>query len=143
MEDGIEPAGTAYTYDGREGRVTLPPTAAERGGIQPVVQVTANGGPRADVAVGETVTLEVVAETPPGAGGIVDIAWDVDGTGGFPVTVDGIDGSAPRVVSSTTHTYDAPGTYYVTALVHAHRDGDVKATSRRLPNLAQARVVVA
>ncbi len=43
MEDGIEPAGAAYTYDGREARVILPPTAAQRGGIQPVVQVMAEG----------------------------------------------------------------------------------------------------
>jgi prepilin-type processing-associated H-X9-DG protein len=142
VEDGIEPAGTTYNYDGREGRVTLPATAAERGGIQPVVNVTANGGLRADVRVGETVTLEVVAETPPGAGGIIAIAWDFDGSGAFPEKVDGIDGIAARVASATTHAYDAPGTYYVTALVHSHRDGDVAATSRRLPNLAQARVVV-
>jgi hypothetical protein len=143
VEDGIEPAGTTYTYDGREGRITLPATAAERGGIQPVVQVTANGGARADVKVGEAVTLEVVAETPPAAGTIIDIAWDFDGAGGFPEKVDGIDGSKPKVAATTTHTYDTPGTYYVTALVHSHRDGDVAATSRRLPNLAQARVVVA
>jgi hypothetical protein len=143
VEDGIEPAGTTYTYDGREGRITLPATAAERGGIQPVVQVTANGGARADVKVGEAVTLEVVAETPPAGGTIIDIAWDFDGAGGFPEKVDGIDGSKPKVTATTTHTYDTPGTYYVTALVHSHRDGDVAATSRRLPNLAQARVVVA
>jgi hypothetical protein len=143
VEDGIEPAGTTYTYDGREGRITLPATAAERGGIQPVVQVTANGGARADVKVGEAVALEVVAEAPPAGGTIIDIAWDFDGAGGFAEKVDGIDGSKPKVAATTTHTYDAPGTYYVTALVHAHRDGDVAATSRRLPNLAQARVVVA
>jgi hypothetical protein len=43
---------------------------------------------------------------------------------------------------STAHSYDKPGTYFVTALVHSHRDGEVGATSRRIPNLAQLRVVV-
>ncbi len=142
VEEGVDPAGTTYTYDGREGRVTLPATAAERGGIQPVVQISANGAARAEVRVGEPVTLEVVAEAPPSGGTIVDIAWDFDGQGGFPEKVEGIDGSDRRVTAETTHSYDAPGTYYVTALVHSHREGDVGATSRRLPNLAQARVVV-
>ena len=43
---------------------------------------------------------------------------------------------------STTHEFDRPGVYFVTALVHSHRDGDVNATFRRIPNLAQARVAV-
>jgi hypothetical protein len=42
----------------------------------------------------------------------------------------------------TTHAFDRPGTYFVTAMVESHRQGDVHATSRRIPNLAAARVVV-
>ena len=40
VEDAVVPAGTSYTF--RDGKVTLPATAAERGGIQPVVRATAN-----------------------------------------------------------------------------------------------------
>ena len=47
------------------------------------------------------------------------------------------------VTLSTTHAYDRPGVYFVTGRVHSHRQGDVKATSCCIPNLAQARVVVA
>ena len=36
-----------------DGKVTLRPGAAERGGIQPVVSVTANGAQRAEVGVGD------------------------------------------------------------------------------------------
>jgi hypothetical protein len=43
---------------------------------------------------------------------------------------------------TTTHTYDRPGDYFATALVHSNRDGDVKATFRRIPNLSQVRVAV-
>ncbi|MCU1346475.1 MAG: hypothetical protein JWL70_2741, partial [Acidimicrobiia bacterium] len=140
VEQGVEPAGTSYSF--ADGKVTLPATAAERGGIQPVVQVTANGGPRADVGVGETVTLEVFAEVPPNAGTIIDVAWDFDGTGAFPFHHEGVDGSATSVRLSTSHRYDQPGTYYATAMVLSHRNGDVNATSCRLPNLCQARIVV-
>jgi hypothetical protein len=142
VEDGTAPAGTSYHYDTGNGRVHLPPTAEERGGIQPVVTVTANGEARAEVATGDDVTFEVDAVVPPGAGQIVDVAWDFEGQGTFGEKVESIDGSETAVRLTTSHSFDAPGTYFVTALVHSHRDGDVAATSRKIPNLAQARVVV-
>jgi hypothetical protein len=46
------------------------------------------------------------------------------------------------VTLTTTHTYEAPGTYFATALVTSHREGDVSAQHRRLQNLASARVLV-
>jgi hypothetical protein len=140
VEDGVEPAETAFTYD--DGLITLPPTAAERGGIQPVVRVSANGADRAEVRVGEAVTLEVHAETPPGAGTIVSVAWDFDGRGTFPFEHTEVDGTTAEVTLATTHAFDQPGTWFVTALVHSRRDGDVNAEDRRIPNLASARVVV-
>jgi len=139
VEDGIEPADTAFSY--RDGAIVLPDTAAERRGIQPVVSVTANGDSRADVRVGEEVTLTVRAETPPGAGTIIGVQWDFDGSGSFPRR-EKVDGTEAAVRISTTHSYDKPGTYFATALVESHRTGDLDATARRIPNLAAARVVV-
>jgi uncharacterized protein YfiM (DUF2279 family) len=140
VERGIEPPGTAYEVSG--GQVVLPPSAAERGGIQPVAHVTANGGELTEVGVGETVTLAVTAEVPPGAGGIVEIRWDFDGSGTYPFAHDAIDGSASKLSLTTTHFYDRPGTYFVTARVNAHRNGDVAATQCRIETIGQARVVV-
>jgi Tannase and feruloyl esterase len=140
VEKGIAPAATAYSYD--DGKVSLPPTAAERGGIQPVVSVSANGGSRAEIVAGETVTLEVRAEVPPKAGTIVGVEWDFDGSGTYPFRHDGVDGTAATISLSKDHQYGRPGVYFATARVYSHRDGDVEATSRRIPNVAQARVVV-
>jgi hypothetical protein len=139
VEDGVEPVDTAFSY--RDGAIVLPDTAAERGGIQPVISVTANGGALAEVRVGEKVTLTVHAETPPGAGTIIGVQWDFDGSGSFPQR-EQVDGTEAAVTISTTHSYDAPGTYFATALVESHRTGDVDATARRIPNLTAARVVV-
>jgi hypothetical protein len=122
--------------------VTLPPTAAERGGIQPVVSVSANGGSKAEIRAGESVTLQVEAEVPTGAGTIVAIEWDFDGSGTYPLRQDDIDGTASRLTLSTSHTYERPGVYFATARVYSHREGDIHATSRRIPNVAQARVIV-
>jgi hypothetical protein len=140
VERGVVPAGSAYSYD--DGKVTLPPTAAERGGIQPVVSVSANGGSKAEIRAGESVTLQVEAEVPTGAGTIVAIEWDFDGSGTYPLRQDDIDGTASRLTLSTSHTYERPGVYFATARVYSHREGDIHATSRRIPNVAQARVIV-
>jgi hypothetical protein len=140
VEKGIDPVETAFEY--LDGKVTLPPTAAERKGIQPVVHATANGARRAEVRVGEPVTLAVDAEVPSGAGTIIAVAWDFDGSGTYPFSHDGIDGSGSSVSLTTTYSYDRPGEYFATALVHSQREGDVNAAFRRIPNLSQVRVVV-
>jgi hypothetical protein len=140
VEQGVEPASSNFSY--ADGLITLPATAAERGGIQPVLTVSANGGARAEVKVGEAVTLEVHAETPPGAGTIVSAAWDFDGRGTYPFVHTEVDGTTADVTLATTHAFEAPGTYFVTALVHSHRDGAAGIPDRRIPNLASARVVV-
>ncbi|HVW41718.1 MAG TPA: PKD domain-containing protein [Amycolatopsis sp.] len=139
VEDGVAPPATTFTYS--DGQIKLPASASERGGVQPVVAVEANGGVRAEVKAGDPVELEVRAEVPPGAGSIVSVEWDFDGQGAFPFQHD-VTGTEQSVRLSTTHTYDTPGTYFATARVHSHRGGDVQAQYRRLPNIASARVVV-
>lgn len=76
-EGGEAPPNTAF--DWVDGHIKLPAAAAERGGIQPVIAVTANGGARAEVAAGEAVDLVIETEAPPGAGTIVSVEWDWDG----------------------------------------------------------------
>jgi hypothetical protein len=139
VEADTEPPWTAYEYV--DGQIRLPATAAERGGIQPVVAVTANGSSRAEVKAGAPVTLDVASEVPPNAGTIIAVEWDFDGSGSFPFAHE-VDGSANDLKLSTTHAYDAPGTYFATARVTSHRTGDIAATSRRITNVASARVVV-
>jgi hypothetical protein len=139
VEEGIEPAET--TFEVVDGQIILPPSAKERGGIQPVVHVTANGTKKAEILAGTSVKLELHAEVPEGAGTIVSVKWDLDGSGEYAVT-EHIDGRSTEVTVSLQYTYAEPGTYFPTALVESHRDGDVAATSRRIPNLNAVRVVV-
>jgi hypothetical protein len=140
VEQGVEPVDTAF--DWVDNKVILSSDATERRGIQPVITVTANGSARAEIGVGESVTLELQATVPLGAGQIIEADWDFDGTGVFPYRHDGVDGTASSLTLFTSHVYDRPGEYFVTGRVHSHRDGKVDATSCRIPNVAQARVVV-
>ena len=88
------PASTSYEV--LDGQVVVLDNAADRQGVQPVVTLTADGSPRADVSAGAEVTLRAVAEAPRGTGVIVSVAWDVDGAGRFPVVESVEPGGARR-----------------------------------------------
>jgi hypothetical protein len=142
VEDGIEPApSTVYRVE--DGQVVLAPSATERQGVQPVATATANGGSRADVKAREPVTFEVLVETPPQGGRIVDVSWDFDGSGQFAFVHDGVDGSSSSVKLSTTYSFERSGTYFPAVRVVSERDGRLDATLGRMENLARVRVVVA
>jgi hypothetical protein len=142
VEDGVEPPpSTNYSWS-RDGCLTLDPNAAERGGLQPVVELTGDGSDRAVIAPGEPVNFEVVAEVPPGAGSIVAIEWDFEGTGAWDVSNDDVDGTATCVERSRKHSYRQPGTYFPAVRVWSSRSGDVSAQLFRIANLGRARVVV-
>ena len=139
VEEGVAPASTTYRYD--KGQVSLPSTAAERGGVQPVVALTVNDGERAEVRVGEVVTVELFAEAPPEGGTIISIEWDFDGHGAFAES-ETLDGTDKAVRRTQTHVYDQPGTYFASVRVCSQREGDPAAEFRRLPNVDSIRVVV-
>ena len=69
VEKGIAPLPSSnYTVDG--GHIIIPERAAERGGLQAVPMLTANGGKCARVKAGEEVSFTVEAEVPEGAGAL-------------------------------------------------------------------------
>jgi hypothetical protein len=138
VEEGVPPAAsTAYDLT-EDGGLLLPPTAARRG-VQPVVTLTANGGVRAEVRVGEPVRFVGVAEQPPGTGVIVAAEWDFEGTGAFVAAP--VDGGGEAVTLEASHTYTRPGTYFASFRVGAHRDG-ARGRGPLIRNLARVRVVV-
>ena len=94
-----------------------------------MVTLAANGGERADVRVGDTVTFDAAAEVPPGAGTLVRAEWDFDGSGAWPAVDDAVDGTDASVSLSRSHTFDAPGTYFPAVRVTAQRDGDPHASA--------------
>jgi hypothetical protein len=139
VEDGIAPPPTTGYRMTNEGGVVLASSAKERSSVQPLAWATANGGMRAEVKVGQAVTLVGTGEMAPGMGTIVAAEWDVAGVGAFDRAH--CDGTEERTTVEVTHTYDRPGTYFPCFRVGAHRDG---ATGNRpyARNNARVRVVV-
>jgi hypothetical protein len=143
VEKGLAPPPST-NYEIVDGQVCLPPTAAERKGIQPVVTLKANGGERAEVAVGEPVEFTADIEVPPGAGTVVDARWDFEGLGNYPVReqFDDTNSSFPRVTLKTTYAFSERGTYFPALRIASQRQGNFKTRFTRIYNLDRVRVVV-
>lgn len=133
------PASTNYTISG--GQVVVPPTAAERRGIQPVVTLRVNGRDRVEIAAGQTVTFNGTIDVPPGAGKVVAAEWDFDGSGAFAQSAQINHGVASAKVS-VTHRFEKPGTYFAALRGTAQRQGDEVTPYARINNLDRVRVVV-
>lgn len=83
VEEGVEPLeGTNYTVE--DGQVQLPEAAELRKGVQPVIELLANDGKRAEVGINEPVTFTATISMPSGAGKVVAAEWDFEGAGDFP-----------------------------------------------------------
>jgi hypothetical protein len=140
-EQGTRPLETRYTIV--DTQLQLPESASERGGVQPVVTLQANGGERAEVKVGQPVKFSGMIEVPPNAGKAIAVAWDCEGRG----EPEGrapqpLADPSPQIEVSTEHAYAKPGTYFPLLRAFSHRDGDPAARYGLVQNLARARVVV-
>jgi hypothetical protein len=138
VETGVRPSNTAY--DVGETQVLLPEGALERGGVQPVPALYANGSACSTVAVGESVSFEARIEAPLGAGKVVGAEWDFTGLGEYAEKAEFEPCEA--VVVNASHSYAEPGTYFPVIRVAAQRQGNADTHYARVMNLARARVVV-
>ena len=142
-ERGVAPLPSSrYSRDSMN-QIVVPKSAAVRGGLQPVVDLSANGVVRAQVRVNEPVSLAARIDMPPHAGKIVRYAWYL-GTPDLkfePV----IKLARPQTTFDLKRTvsFAAPGEYAITLRVEGQRNGldDVNGTTF-LQNVARVRVVV-
>jgi hypothetical protein len=140
VEEGVAPPASDRYEMTADKHIVFPDDADERGGIQPVVRLRVNGGTRADVKVGQTVTFEGTGQVASGAGTVVKADMDFDSTDTWPFQQDGVDGTSRTVSVDATHSYDRPGTYFpVLRVVTSEGTAD---GAERVRNLARVRVVV-
>ncbi|HEY9329165.1 MAG TPA: tannase/feruloyl esterase family alpha/beta hydrolase [Streptomyces sp.] len=137
VEDDVKPpADTSYELDAWN-RTLLAPTAAQRGGVQPLVALD---GPT-ETRIGVTVRFTAHIEVPPGAGSVVAAAWDVDGSGRFEQTAH-LKEPAPTLTTEFEHCFTEAGTSVVVVRVASHRQGDPSDSVRAVENLARLQVRV-
>ena len=139
VERGTRPADTQYQVI--DSQINLPADVTARGGIQPVIELRANRGVRANVKVNQAVTFTASIEVPPNAGKVVGAEWDFEGAGDYPM-VERLDAPQASVSLSRTHSYPRPGTYFAVLRAASHRDGDLNTAYARIQNIARVRIVV-
>jgi hypothetical protein len=142
-ERGVAPMPSTHYRRDAMNQIVLPKSASERGGLQPVVELTANGSDRAQTGVNQSVTLVAKIDMPPGAGKVVECDW-------FLGTPDSkfepaIKLANPEGAAQVTRkvTFAAPGEYAITFRVRGERNGKAAADSTTLlENIARVQVVV-
>ncbi|MDO4284926.1 MAG: hypothetical protein Q4C60_06275 [Eubacteriales bacterium] len=142
VEQGKEPLPSSrYDVDG--GLIRVGESAAERGGIQPVVHLLADGMECARIQAGETVSFLAQGEVPEGAGVLTQIEWSFEGETDFPVKgAWELTEGGQKGTTAASHTYHAPGTYFAVARIRSERNGDADTPFTQVRNLARVRVVV-
>ena len=142
VEEGVAPPpSTPYSFT-PDRALQLPVTAAERGGVQQTVALTVNGADRAEVGVGEAVTLATTVGVPVGGMPVARVEWDVDGSGAWLYRRDASPMEAGDVSAEIQHSFDAPGRYMVTTRVSCLSADAAALEGFPIQNLARARVVV-
>lgn len=142
VEKGIAPLpSTNYTVD--VGHVIVPESASERGGIQPVPTLTANGAKCARVRAGEEVSFTVKAEVPEGAGALTFVEWAFEGEEDFPEkgTWELFE-NGRKGIAKAVHAYVKPGTYFAVVRVKSERNGDRSQLFTQIRNIDRVRVIV-
>ncbi len=139
VTEDSSPPTTSYTISA-DTQVVLASSAAERQGIQPVVRLSADDRDHTKVTAGGRVDFDAIVEVPAGAGEIVAVEWDFEGTGDY--SAGALVDTSSTVGLRATHTYLRPGTYFATVRVTSQRDGEPDAPYTRIQNLARVRVEV-
>ena len=141
VERGIEPvASTVYSVN--DGIVSVPERANDRGGIQPIVFLTAAGKKCVRVQAGEEVCFEAIAELPNGAGALERIEWSFEGEDDYPVKGSFSEQNEDKTFGKAVckHIFTVPGTYFaVVRVVSNQNPGDL---FTRVFNLDRVRVIV-
>ena len=136
------PESTSYRVLGR--KATIPATAAERRGIQPVPTLAVEGRNHVVTRLGIRSPFMVRQRSLP-ARPIVEVEWDFEGSGEYPERRrrwNGGEGHLSRVTYDREHTFTEAGTFFPAMRVTSQREGRPDSLYGRIQNIARVRVDV-
>ncbi|MDD7833893.1 hypothetical protein [Paenarthrobacter sp. AB444] len=136
VERGIEPSPNSV-YEIADGQVAVPARVEDRGGIQPVAVLLADGVPSVEARVGESVSFTLEATAPTGSC-IVEVVPVEDGVLQEALPIE----PGLHVTVGLERTYAAPGTYFLAARIAAQPESYADSPNCRVLNIVRARVTV-
>ena len=139
-ENGVAPKPSSrWTFELPLTQVILSPDAAERKGLQPVVNLSVNGSDLARVDVNQPVNLVARLDMPPATGRIVGYDW----TYGTVTDAVVLPKPLPKIDVTRTVSFTAPGSYIIRLTANGQRDGLVDPKNETLAqNYNEALVIV-
>jgi hypothetical protein len=141
VERGISPPdSTEYTIT--DGQLSVPTTAKERKGIQPVITLKANGGEWTAVSAGEPVNFSAKVELPSGAGKLIAAEWSFEGEPDYPVKGEFTGMNEDGAVVKAVYAFKKTGTYFPVLRVMSNRRGNASDLFTHVKNLCRVRVIV-
>ena len=152
LQEGKKPLDTTV-YSRSGGQIIEEPDPAKRFGMQAGVRLTANGEKCAHVKAGEEFVLRAEMTVPQGAGEITSVRYDFNDSWSYPTPAENlfpVEGSFTRTeeggisgaVSEMKHSFEAPGTYFVSVRITSQRQGDAADPFTQVRNLDRVRVIV-
>ncbi|MDB5279627.1 MAG: hypothetical protein JWR61_4582 [Ferruginibacter sp.] len=142
VEHGVAPlSSTRYRTDAMN-QIVLPAKAAKRGGHQPVLRLTVNGGDRVEVGINQPVNLVGRIEMPPGAGYIKKYDWYLGGSDFKFEPATTLVKPQTLVNVKRTVSFPAPGEYIITLRTSGQRDSKTDAPGLTLENLERVTIIV-
>lgn len=140
VERGVEPPASSSYIVTSDNQLIAQSDITLRGGIQPVVELTANGSTCAIILSGGAVLFSADIQVPPGTGKIVSVEWDFLGDGNYAAAdYEALPDGSWSVNAS--YTYDMAGTYFPQIRVTSQREGDPDTPFTRVHNIGRARVL--
>ncbi|WP_217808903.1 PKD domain-containing protein [Enterococcus sp. 12E11_DIV0728] len=140
VEKGKEPSKST-NYSVKDSQITdLSNDISERGGIQPIVELTVKKDKKIVVNVGQKVKFNSIAKAMPGSGKIVSVEWDCLGNGDY--SASNLSKVSEKVIDNKTFKYNKAGTYYAAVKVTSNRDSNSNSSFSKVQNIDHVRVVV-
>ncbi|MDR2417467.1 MAG: hypothetical protein LBD79_00240 [Treponema sp.] len=140
MEKGIEPSKST-AYEVVDSQLVITGTGADRGGIQPSVELTVNGEKNADVLLGDFIDLSVTIQIPEGTGEVVSVEWDYLGDGTFVSATFNATGDGIWITDSS-YLCNKAGVFFTQVRIASQRKGDADTPFERVFNYGRVRLNV-
>ena len=147
LQEGKEPLRTTL-YRRQGGQILEEKDASRRGGMQAGILLTVNGAKCARVRAGGEFVLRAEAILPQDAGKVTAIDFDYRDSHVFPGRVEGLfpvkaeEGGVKGAFAEVVHSFEKPGTYFVSARVSSQRQGRADDIFTQVLNLDRVRVIV-
>lgn len=141
VENGVPPAASTR-YSVEDGQIIVAKHAGRRNGVQPTVELLANGKKVITLKVNEEFKLKAIGRIPKQGGSFLEAKWDFDGSGQFAKSEKINEVKGRKTTLKAQHSFSRPGVYFITIKVLTQRKQASGTPFNQISNLDRVRIIV-